>query len=326
MPSVSIVVSAFNVGPYIRAAVDSVRRQTFTDTEIIVIDDGSTDDTSERLRAVHDVRLRVVRQPNAGLSAARNAGIALASGRYIGFLDGDDVWHPDKLKHHVAILDAHPEIGLTFSRSAIIDASGRATGRFSRRAEGPICRRALLIENIVSNGSSAVLRRDVFTAVGGFDTALTACEDHDMWLRVTGLRDGNAWAIPEALTGYRIRAGQMSRNVDRMRSQWEAVIAKAARQAADEVEAVRGESTARFLRYLAYLSYESGRPAESAGLFRAALQSNLTSLLADRRSWVLAMALLAHFMLPRGVRRPLEAVVRRIRPQLPTGVIGASGW
>ena len=123
-PSVSVIVPAYNVAPYIRQAVESALRQTLTSLEVILVDDGSTDGTIAQLSGLGDQRLRPIRREHAGVCASRNTGAALARGPYLGFLDGDDVWLPDKLRRHVAVLEAHPEIDLTSSLSRVIDEAG----------------------------------------------------------------------------------------------------------------------------------------------------------------------------------------------------------
>src|ERR1700691_3917251 len=123
----SVVMPAYNVAPFIRESVESVLCQTFSNFELIVVDDGSTDGTSDQLSSLIDPRLHIVRQANSGSSSARNNGIRFASGQYIGFLDADDLWMPNKLEAHIRFLDEHPEIDLTFSRSQIIDELGNAT-------------------------------------------------------------------------------------------------------------------------------------------------------------------------------------------------------
>src|SRR5262245_37852496 len=109
--NVSVIIPTYNSGPLVVEAVESVLRQTQPATEIIVVDDGSTDDTQERLAAYRD-RIRCVRQSNARVAAARNTGLALASGEIVAFLDADDAWHPHKLERQLAVLREHPQIGL----------------------------------------------------------------------------------------------------------------------------------------------------------------------------------------------------------------------
>src|SRR4051812_3217208 len=109
--TVSVVIATYNHGRYLREAIDSALAQTHPPLEVIVVDDGSTDDTAEILQT-YGGRIRAMRQANAGVAAARNAGLAAASGRYVGFLDSDDVWAPDKLARQLAVFDAQPALGL----------------------------------------------------------------------------------------------------------------------------------------------------------------------------------------------------------------------
>ena len=115
-PAVSIVMPVYNQERFVEATARSVLGQTFTDLELIAVDDGSRDGSYARLAAIDDPRLTAITQRNGGVSAARNAGIARARGRYVGFIDGDDLWLPEKVERHVRLLDAGPEIDLTFSR------------------------------------------------------------------------------------------------------------------------------------------------------------------------------------------------------------------
>lgn len=127
-PLISVIIPTHNYGRYIRDAINSVQSQTVSDLEIIVVDDGSTDNTPAVLQAIRDRRLRVVRIPNAGVSAARNAGIALAAGHYIAFLDADDIWLPDKLALQLALMTNEPSLGLVFSDFTRFDDSGVLPG------------------------------------------------------------------------------------------------------------------------------------------------------------------------------------------------------
>src|ERR1019366_1124382 len=153
-PAVSVVMPVFNVAPFVKLAVRSVLDQTFTDLEMVVLDDGSTDRTVEALQPLSDDRLRVVRQANAGSSAARNAGLEQTTAPYIAFIDGDDLWAPQKLAIHIEFLQAHPDVDLSFSHSSVIDENGASTGRLSRPVHGYISFQELLIENVVHNGSA----------------------------------------------------------------------------------------------------------------------------------------------------------------------------
>jgi cellulose synthase/poly-beta-1,6-N-acetylglucosamine synthase-like glycosyltransferase len=313
---VSVVIPAHNVGPWIRSAVDSALRQSFRNLEVLVIDDGSTDDTLERLIDLRDSRLRIVSRRQGGLSEARNTGVGLAAGRYVAFLDGDDEWVCDKLEYHVEVLEGRPEIDLTFSRSKAIDERGEVIGRISRRASGSVSLRQLLMENLVSNGSSAVVRREALIRTGGFDNTLQACEDYDMWIRLASQRQHNVWCIPHALTRYRIRPGQMTKDVARMQSQWARVRAKARSIVPGEVAATEAASCARFSRYLAYLAYENGDYSTARQLFASALRRRARTVAFDRRAWILGGALLARSILSNTAHRAVDRFARQLRARL----------
>ena len=210
-PLLSVVIPAFNVAPYIAAAVRSALNQTLAELEVIVVDDGSTDDTPKILAGMASPRLRVIRRDNGGLSAARNAGILAASAPYVGLLDGDDVWMPDKATKQLAVLERCADVTMTYSHSAYLDAGGRPTGDLLlSRPRRPDLRR-LVRRNLVGNGSTAIGRTADFIAAGLFDTRLrNSHEDYEMWPRLMA-RTGRALElVPEPLTGYRVRGDSSS--------------------------------------------------------------------------------------------------------------------
>jgi glycosyltransferase involved in cell wall biosynthesis len=195
------------LGEYVGEAVRSVREQTFTDTEIIVVDDGSTDeDTRRRVEGLAGLPgVAVVRTENRGLSAARNTGIRRSMGVYVCSLDADDRLRPAWLERAVAVLDRDP--GLAFA-SHWVEAFGDRSFRWEPvRCDLP----ALLDCNVVNGG--ALLRRTVFDAVGGFDESMQdGCEDWEFWIRVVEGGYGGV-IIPEALYEYRQRPDSMSRGM-----------------------------------------------------------------------------------------------------------------
>lgn len=193
MPVVSVIIPAHNSAAFIADAIASVRAQTFTDHEIIVIDDGSTDDTREVIRRFPEVRS--VHQMNDGAAAARNAGIVLARGEFICFLDADDLWRSEKLARQVHFMAAHPDVGLLFTDAEehgaddVEKASILATMTFGSDATRvPIedAFRKLLIENFIPT-STVMVRRSCLTASGPFDLSLPNVEDRDMWLRLAAV-------------------------------------------------------------------------------------------------------------------------------------------
>lgn len=183
---VSCVIPTYNRAELVQRAIDSVLAQTCPVDEIVVIDDGSTDGTGEALRARYGERIVYRWQANAGVSAARNAGLALARGRYIALLDSDDLWFPEKTALQAAYLDAHPQIGMVLCDVARIGPDGRRIDVFRRRDVLP--HDGWVLAEVLANPAlapaSAMFRREVYADVGGFDTGLRTAEDLDFHLRV----------------------------------------------------------------------------------------------------------------------------------------------
>jgi glycosyltransferase involved in cell wall biosynthesis len=217
--SVSLVVATFNHARHLPDALGSALAQTLRDVEVIVVDDGSTDDTPEVLAAYGD-RIRVVRQSNRGLPAARNAGLAVSRGAYVAFLDADDVLAPTKLAEQVALLEgAAAGAGWTYCDVRLEEeATGVATTtseRFayrSRRLDGRLF--AELIRGNFIPAIAPLVRRSALDAAGLFDERLDALEDWDLWLRLALVAE--ARYSPRVLATYRVRKEGMSQDRARM--------------------------------------------------------------------------------------------------------------
>lgn len=208
MPTVSVLISTYNRAGWLAEAIASVRAQTFQDWELIVVVDGSTDDTVERLQrlASDEPCLRIVTQLHQGLSAGRNTGIRAARGELIAFLDDDDRWMPEKLEREVEHLRRHPEAGGVFVAANLIDAGGRPMNRVIGRVEP--CVRTLVMEEEIWLPSQTMIRRECFKQAGLFDETLRHCGDRQMWIRI--LLVAPIQKIEEALVEYRIHSGNMS--------------------------------------------------------------------------------------------------------------------
>ncbi len=184
MPKVSVIIPTFNRLPMLKEAVDSVLAQDFEDIELIVVDDGSADGTSEEMGR-YGGRVRVVRHPeNRGVSAARNSGILHAKGKYIAFLDSDDLWVKGKLRIQVTFLDDNPQYPLCYTDEIWIRKGKRVNPMLKHaKYSGWIFEKCLPLCTI--SPSSAVMRKTLFSKIGLFDEALPVCEDYDFWLRVS---------------------------------------------------------------------------------------------------------------------------------------------
>ncbi len=181
-PAVSVIIPTFNRASVLDRAVASVLGQTFTDFELIVVDDGSTDET-DRVLARSGARLRVHRQGNQGVSAARNAGIRMARGKWIAFLDSDDCWLPEKLERQIAFFRDHPDAGICQTEEIWIRNGRRVNPkRRHRKPSGWIFIDALNL--CLVSPSAVMIDRALIDAAGGFDETFPACEDYDLWLRI----------------------------------------------------------------------------------------------------------------------------------------------
>ncbi|MHB1083825.1 MAG: glycosyltransferase family 2 protein [Thiobacillus sp.] len=193
--SVSTVIPAYNAGRFIEEAVKSIRQQGAAVSEIIIVDDGSTDNTAEVVAALgHDIQY--VRQENAGPSAARNLGIKLAKSPWIAFLDADDVWTPNKVAEQMAVFQASPDVGLVASDMAEIDWAGNMLVpslleahdllRFFQRLDGspvPQALRRLIDKNFIPTGT-VIAKRQLLLELGGFKPNIRYGEDLELWARV----------------------------------------------------------------------------------------------------------------------------------------------
>lgn len=213
MPPVSVVIPVRDGERFVGAAIDSVLAQTMRDFEVVVVDDGSTDRTAEILAAYGD-RIRVHRQKNAGVAAARNAGAAIARGAYIAFLDADDVWLPHKLERQMPLFDDE-EVTLVYAAVRIVDEELRPLREVAPCAPDDALSATLCVGPApVPLTMTGIVRRSAFEAVGGFDERLSTSADADFVCRVA--LHYRLASVPEALALYRQHGMQMHLNVDAM--------------------------------------------------------------------------------------------------------------
>ena len=206
---VSVVIPSYNAARYVVTAVESVLAQTFKDYEILVVDDGSTDDTKEVLNKYGD-SIRYLYKPNGGVSSARNYGIEESRGKYVALLDADDFWMPEKLAKQIAVLEADENIGLCYaSTEKVAENLQTVLGYIEAKTYEDYCEALLLNLNIVAGScSSAVVRRDVTQKTNGFDAEFSTCADWEYWLRLSLLT--KFAPVAEYLVKYRVVAGSMS--------------------------------------------------------------------------------------------------------------------
>lgn len=208
MPAVSIIIPAYNQSRYLGSAIRSALAQTHRDLEVIIVDDGSTDDTRAVVASFTDARVHYVYQPNRGLSAARNTGLGHASGEFLSFLDSDDEFLPEKLELLMAAFARDPGLGLVAGQAVLIDQDGVPLSEVFDRPL-PSDGADLLLGNPLHVGS-VLLRRSWQATVGRFDETLRSYEDWDMWLRLAlaGCRMG---CVARPVSLYRFHQDQMTR-------------------------------------------------------------------------------------------------------------------
>lgn len=210
-PLISVIIPAYNAAPYIAEALRSVLAQTHANLDIIVLDDGSKDDTAAIARAIGDPRIRVVSQPNGGVSAARNKGLELARGEFIGFHDADDGMEPTNLEEKLNAL-LSTQVDWVFGDLILCDAHLVPTG-IMKGTDGDVVRTVLLgIDTAVPGTSSNVLlKRSCFAGGYRFPTTLSNAADQHLVLSMG--KDHRYHHLPRALTRYRVLSTSMSKNV-----------------------------------------------------------------------------------------------------------------
>jgi glycosyltransferase involved in cell wall biosynthesis len=268
-PTVSVVIPTFNSASLVTLAVDSALAQTAPPAEVIVVDDGSTDDTRRQVSAYGD-RVVYLHQPNRGVAAARNLGLRRATCEFIAFLDADDLWHPRKLELQLAAMTAEPDLALlgTARTPWPLDPSLPVAGPATIRR---VPWRDLAVKNYLT-ASSVLARRAALQRAGEFDTTLQGPEDYDLWLRIAEVAAVANLDLP--LTGYRVVPGSLSQQATRMRDGMRRILRKL-----DDRNAWAGDFLLRRKAY-GYCSYSCAYMNRAAGMPGRAMGELLRSILA----------------------------------------------
>ncbi len=207
-PLVSVIIPTYNRAGLLAQTLDSVARQTYSDHEVIVVDDGSTDHTPELIRGRPE-GIRYIRQERKGVSAARNRALEEANTPLVAFLDSDDLWLPEFLAQVIAALQSQPDAAMAYSNFRTIDSQGRTLrGHRKRQHGGQVM--TPLFASIFIHTSCVVAKREVLLEAGGFDEGMTANEDYDLWLRLS-LKYPFV-SLPKSLCLRRSHNGSLSRN------------------------------------------------------------------------------------------------------------------
>lgn len=303
MPKVSVVLPAFNAAPFLRQTIGSIATQSFTDFEIVVVDDGSTDATASIARAV-DPRVRVIQQSNQGIAVARNVGLSESNGKWIAFMDHDDLWHPDKLKVQTQILENDPGCGIVYGEflrwnpqtppqfpDDILDGS-----RIVADLSGFILSRLVQTNWVLL--STAMIRREVFNDVGLFDPCMPPADDWDFVLRAAERFRFTKLVQPLAL--YRVHPGQTSLKLPTRNVEFELRARTLGRlyELGEVVPDMAGVGQRQFLALFHY-----GLAQYAAGLYREACETFIVSLRYRATSHKAMIYLVASFLRSRLQKR-----------------------
>lgn len=326
LPLVAAIVPAYNAAETIDETLRSVRSQTYSRLEIVVVDDGSSDDTVRiaKAHASDDPRVRVIQQANGGVAAARNTGILEAAAELIAPVDADDIWAPTKIERQVAAMRANPQATLCYTWWACIDRRGRVTGyggrhtAHGRRALEDMCR-----TNLVGNGSGALMRKDAVLAAGLYDPSLRArgaqgCEDYKLYLTLAAM--GDVEVVPEFLTGYRILPRNMSSDVAQM-CRSHLIVIEEFRAKHPHLAPHLDEGRRLFGRWLVMRALRQMRPGKVPALFQVLAKH-------DRQAALALAAYMPSFLVQRAASRVSRMMgarraVRREPPAFPIGALDA---
>jgi glycosyltransferase involved in cell wall biosynthesis len=272
-PLVSVVVPAFNAAKTIHETLHSISQQTYRTLEVVVVDDGSTDETAAiaYTHSFADPRFRVVSKPNAGVASARNEGIRTSRGEFIAFIDADDLWHPTKIEKQLDVLmSGGPDTALVYSPFRLIGADGNVIASPHKYGVNGWVLYRHFYTNLVGNGSALLIRRKVLEEFGGFDPWLRdqgaeGCEDLLLQLRIAArYRFGE---VSEYLVGYRRLPDNMSSNTEQMIRSGVLAVSRALSECRD----IPGLSAAAMLRRYEWqrlkTSMRKGRMANALRIF-----------------------------------------------------------
>ena len=251
MPTISVIIPTYNAERSILETIESVRKQTFSNFELIVIDDGSTDRTLELLSSVVDERIKVFPYENAGGPIARNRGIFRATGEFLTFLDHDDLWTPDKLELQLAALQQHPDAGVAYSWTYYLQENGE-----SFHAGEPLffegnvyCQ--LLVKNFLDSGSNPLIRKTIIEVIGGFDPEFPYCADWEFYLRLA--EHCKFIVVPKHQIFYRQSSGSMSSKIESMEDFNVQACEKLFESVPPELQYLKQQSLAHIYQELAHL-------------------------------------------------------------------------
>ncbi len=324
MPIVTVVMPVYNVEKFIARSIESVLRQTYSDFELILVDDGANDQSLAICQSFDDSRIRIISQKNRGLAGARNTGIRNANGRYIALLDSDDLWHEEKLARHVKHLDDNPTVGVSYSGSLFIDESDASMGISMTPKLKHIDAAQIFCRNPIGNGSAPVIRREVFSNIafsqtingsiewGYFDESFRFGEDIECWMRIACNTNWKFEGIQGNLTLYRVVSGGLSANTTKMYEFWNKMYAKVETYAPEMTLRYGKKARAYQLRYYARRAVREGQGLKAvAAIARALSYAPIIILQEPKKTLITIIAAILSVLLPKSLFQKLEYSINR---------------
>ena len=319
MPKISVIMPVYNVEKFVARSIGSVLRQTYTDFELILVDDGGNDQSLAICQSFKDPRIRIISQINRGLAGARNTGIRNANGQYIALIDSDDLWHEEKLSRHIKHLDDNPTVGVSYSGSLFIDDNDASMGISMTPKLEDIDTAHIFCRNPVGNGSAPVIRREVFNNIAFsqmingkiewayFDETFRFGEDIECWMRMTCNTNWKFEGIEGDLTLYRIVSGGLSANTTKMYEFWNKMYAKVETYAPEITVQHGNRARAYQLRYYARRAVREGQGLKALATVAKALAYAPIILIEEpKKTLVTLAAALMSIMLPKNLFQKLE--------------------
>ncbi|MGC1196706.1 MAG: glycosyltransferase [Geitlerinemataceae cyanobacterium] len=250
MPKISVIICVYNGATTIARTLDSVLNQSLTDFELIIINDGSKDNTLKIISAFNDRRIQFFSYPNRGLATSRNRGLAKATGEYISFLDADDIWSVDKLESQISALEENPNAGVAYSWVDRIDEDDRIMCQGGHHTATGNVLPHLLLADITDSGSNALIRKSAFEKVGNYEESMSSGQDWDMAIRLAACYD--FVVLPRVQVFYRASSSSISANVLRLEAGCLKTIDRAFKISPDSLQYLKRYSLANLYKYLTF--------------------------------------------------------------------------
>jgi glycosyltransferase involved in cell wall biosynthesis len=305
-PTVSVLLCIHNAERFLASALDSALAQSYSDFELVAVDDGSVDGSVRIVESYRDSRVRLIRQDPQGAASALDTALCAARGEFVALLDHDDLWTNDKLAIHIETHRQRPEIDLTFSWFRVINDAGQEIGIRSNRYRGTIDFPGLLSDFVIGAISNVVIRRSAIQRIGGIDCTLPRLYDLDLCLRVALLAPRNVLSIERDLMLYRRHDAQITRDLASIEREWEQTLLKFEALAPNEFRSAADLARSNMDRYFARLAYEQSNYSGALKLLEEGWRNSPGHFLIDSRNWLTMAACASGLLLPSPLHRKLE--------------------